>query len=62
MFLVRSPWGECVPCQVIYVLSGPIGWQVLDIFKTSNGRQVGKVSTNFAAAKNGKVGSNFAAV
>ena len=25
------------------------------------GIQVGKVSTNFAAAKNGKVGSNFSA-
>ena len=38
VFLVRSPWVECVLCQVISVLSGPIGWQVLDMFKTSNGR------------------------
>ena len=27
----------------------------------SGRREVGKVSTNFAAAKNGKVGSNFSA-
>ena len=37
-FLVRSSCGECVPCQVISVLSGLIRWQVLDMFKTSNGR------------------------
>ena len=34
-FLVRSPCGECVPCQVISVLSNPIRWQVLDMLKTS---------------------------
>ena len=37
-FLVHSSCGECVSCQVISVLSGPIRWQVLDMFKTSNGR------------------------
>ena len=30
-FLVRSPCGECVQCQVISVLSGHIRQQVLDI-------------------------------
>ena len=34
---VRSSCGECVPCQVISVLSGLIRWQVLDMLKTSNG-------------------------
>ena len=37
-FLGSSSCGECVPCQVISVLSGPIRWQVLDMFKTSNER------------------------
>ena len=37
-FLSVPPSGECVPCQVISVLSGPICWQVLDMFKSSNGR------------------------
>ena len=31
-FFVRSSCGECIPCQVISVLSGPIRWQVLDMF------------------------------
>ena len=35
---VNYSFGECVPGQVIYVLSGLILWQVLDMFKTSNGR------------------------
>ena len=43
-FLVRSSCGECVPCQVISILSGPIRWQVLDTFKTSNGRHRIKMS------------------
>ena len=43
-FLVRSSCGECVPCQVVSVLSGPIRWHVLDMFKTSNGRHRIKMS------------------
>ena len=43
-FLVRSSCGECVPCQVMSVLSGLIRWQVLNMFKTSNGRQRIKMS------------------
>ena len=36
----------------------------MDIYHTKKQTEnkVGKVSTNFAAAKNGKVGSNFSAV
>ena len=37
-FLVSYSCRECVPGQVIYVLSGLIRWQVLDMFETSNGR------------------------
>ena len=44
VFLVRSSCGECVPYQVISVLSGPIRWQVLDMFKASNGRHRIKMS------------------
>ena len=36
--VVRSPCRECIPCQVISVLSGPVRLQVLDMFETSNGR------------------------
>ena len=47
-FLVRSSCGECAlsvhSVQVISVLSGPISWQVLDMFKTSNGRHRMKMS------------------
>ena len=37
MFLVHSSCGECVTFQVISILSGPISWHVLDMFKASNG-------------------------
>ena len=43
-FLVRSSCGECFPCQAMSVLSGPIRWQVLNMFKTSNGRHRIKMS------------------
>ena len=39
-FLVRSPCCECIPCHVISVLLGLIRLQVLNIFKTSNGRHL----------------------
>ena len=43
-------------CAVVYS-----GARDLDFCLGSSLHQVGKVSTNFAAAKNGKVGSNFSA-
>ena len=41
---MRFSCGECVPCQVMSVLSGLIRWQVLNMFKTSNGRHRIKMS------------------
>ena len=36
--------GERIPCKVILILSGLILWQVLNMFKTLNGRHRIKLS------------------
>ena len=53
---------EYIICNNISdVCSDAICVDIMGFISKGTKKEVGKVSTNFAAAKNGKVGSNFSA-